>query len=220
MTASRARPGPVTWAQILARGGGDVTAYVGKRPLAWHADPRAVRPDVLALDVAARSGWACLADGGCQCPPICGACDGAAHCLDHCRRRGIIRQCGHLVRTQDVSDEWVAEQDAVIASADTGGMLVLVESSSVGWAGRRPVPALSVERYVGAALALCARRGIPALRVVASQWQTAILGRHRREAGKALALAAAKRVMGAIEVASEDVADAVCLALWGRGGRP
>jgi len=182
-------PRPVHWAELWP-GGGDRTGVVGKRPFVWQANPAEAPPAILALDVAARSGWCSIGVSG----------------------RYLA---GTLPHVDGVTEKWARALDAVL-SGFVG--LVLIETGSPGFAGRRPIPALAVERYVGAALGLCALRGLPAVRVMASTWQSKILGKHKRAAGKALALQVARHHFGGA-VTSEDVADAACLALWGRGGR-
>jgi hypothetical protein len=184
------KPKAVEWSELWP-GGGDRTGVVGKRPFAWQVDPAYGPPAILALDVAARSGWCAIGVSG-------------------------RHLAGTLPHVEGVNEKWCRALDDVLR---TFVGLVLIETGSPGFAGRLPIPALAVERYVGAALGLCALRGLPAVRVMASTWQTAILGRHRRAAGKALAMAVAKKHFGDSAITTEDVADAACLALWGRGGK-
>jgi len=184
---------PIGWADVWGngRGGGDRSSVVGRRPFAWQVPRRTEGPPaILALDVAARSGWCWIGPTG-----------------DY--------RAGEIERTHDVTTGWALALDQVL-STHVG--LVLIEAGSPGFAGRLPIPALSVERYVGAALGLCALRGLPAVRVVASTWQRALFGEVPRAQGKAVALAIARRHFGGA-ITSEDVADASCMALWGRGGR-
>ena len=189
------------WA--LATMSGDITAEWKLRGGEWLADPRAERPAVVALDVAARGAafWlgAILMPGG----------DGRGVELDG--------------TSQESWSKCLTTMFAWAAHPKTGPPLVVVEDTNVGFAKVTPIAALAGARYVGGVVALASAAGLPVLRVPAQTWPLAMLTPDRkrlsRADGKAASRALATSHFGAA-ITSEDVADAACLALWARGGRP
>lgn len=192
--ARAAAPVPVTLADFAGHHG-DATCLLhdgiesGLRPFAWQVDPRIQAPAVLALDLGARSGW-CFAERG-------------------------RYEAGMLPHTSGVRGPWVDALGKLLARF---ACLVLVEDAHPRPINGSTIALQSISRYVGAALALAALNHLPAVRVQASTWQSKILGKHKRDAGKTLAMRTARLHFGGA-ITSEDVADAACLAIWGRGGR-
>lgn len=186
--------GDVT-AEWKLRGGGE-----------WLADPRAERPAVLAFDVAAKGG---VFEIGCD--------EGwrSGEVLDGRDMRGWARNV------------WGRIEEFVTVGRrhhrEPWPLLVVVEDTNVGFAKVTPIAALAGARYVGGVVALASAAGLPVLRVSAQTWQLAMLTPDRkrlnRADGKAASRALATSHFGAA-ITSEDVADAACLALWARGGRP
>lgn len=183
---------PILWSEI-DQYAGDVTSLVGRRPLAWQVDPRRPRPPILALDIAASGGWCALGDGG--------------------------YRAGKLVTKAGITYGWAQALEDILSTQTPHASLILVEDTHLGSAHRTPLAAMAVSRYVGAVVAIAALAGFPVLRVQASVWQSKVLGKHKRDAGKTLAWQTARLHFGGA-ITSEDVADAACLALWARGGRP
>jgi hypothetical protein len=199
-----AMSGDIT-AEWKLRGGGE-----------WLADPRAERPAVLAFDVASRGGWFFLAGAG------------EGHTL--IAKNGIDRSwAAHvdlgLVRANQFRTKITVPYFGIPAEVDLSPppVLVVVEDTNIGFARVTPIAALAGARYVGGVVALASAAGLPVLRVSAQTWQLAMLTPDRkrlnRADGKAASRALATSHFGAA-ITSEDVADAACLALWARGGRP
>jgi len=59
----------------------------------------------------------------------------------------------------------------------------------------------------------------PVVRVLATQWQSDLLGKASREAGKQRSIAVARARFTKTKVTSDHEADALLLALWARGGK-
>lgn len=198
MTAARALPKPIALDEIAALDG-DVTKRIGDRPLAWHVDPRVARPDVLALDLAAAGGWFHL-----------GASYRAAGEV-YADEARIDRAWTETIISRLV---WSANR----AGLDGQKLLVVVEDSHLGSAARTPLAFAAVTRYGAAVAALCAERALPMMRVPAQAWQSRVLGKIRRDQGKTLAVAVARRRFGGL-ITTDNVADAALLAFFVRGGR-
>ncbi|GEM_PF-5815122 len=104
-----------------------------------------------------------------------------------------------------------AVADQVLA---LGADLVVVEGVFVG---KNADTALQLAELVGAWKQTFGLRGRPVRTVLASEWQREILGcspRAKRDERKALAVAWVERNFGGVKV-GHDIADAVCLAVWG-----
>jgi len=205
--------GPALKRLIASRGlpfmGGDITAEWKLRGGGeWLVDPRSERPAVLAFDVAAKGGvFEIGADGGWFSGEV----------LDAKDMKGWARRVA--ARVEDFHAETCRGRDRL----DPKTALVVVEDTNVGFAKVTPIAALAGARYVGGVVALASAAGLPVLRVPAQTWQLAMLTPDRkrlsRADGKAASRALATSHFGAA-ITSEDVADAACLALWARGGRP
>jgi len=182
----------------LLRLAGDVTKHVGDRPFAWQVDPRVTRPDVLAFDLAAEGAYAYL---------------GARH-----RAAGDV----HAPEAR-IDQGWAARIVALLtwaverSATDGQRLVVVVEDTHLGSAARTPLAFAAVTRYGAAVAALCAERGLAMVRVPAQAWQSRILGKIRRDQGKQLSVAVARRRFGGL-ITTDHVADAALLALFVRGG--
>jgi hypothetical protein len=195
VTAAPKLAAPLPLADLL-RHEGDATKHIGDRPFAWHVDPRAERPDVLAFDLAAEGGWFFL---------------GAQR-----RASGPV-----IAREARIDAAWSAEIDAcleraVASSKDWSRLLVVVEDTHLGSAARTPLAFAAVTRYGAAVSTLCAQRRLTCIRVPAQAWQSRVLGKIRRDQGKTLSLAKARSMFGGA-ITSDHVADAALLALYVRG---
>ena len=120
----------------------------------------------------------------------------------------ILRRGASPIRcAADVED--VADQ-ALVYGAD----LVVVEGVYIGPNGDT---ALQLAELVGAWKQTFGLRGRPVRTVLASEWQREILGcspRAKREERKSMSVAWVERNFGGVKV-GHDIADAVCLAVWG-----
>lgn len=194
------RPIPA-WA--LATMSGDITAEWKLRGGEWLVDPRAERPAVLAFDVAAKGGAFEIGDTN------------SGEVLDAKDMRVWARNVWGRIEAFAVFARYCPARPRPV--------LVVVEDTNVGFAKVTPIAALAGARYVGGVVALASAAGLPVLRVPAQTWQLAMLTPDRkrlsRADGKAASRALATSHFGAA-ITSEDVADAACLALWARGGRP
>lgn len=198
------------WA--LATMSGDITAEWKLRGGEWLADSRAERPAVLAFDVAAKGGvFEIGADEGWRSGDVLDAKDMRVWA------RNVWGRIEEFVTT--ARNRYRREDEAV----RPWPVLVVIEDTNVGFAKVTPIAALAGARYVGGVVALASAAGLPVLRVPAQTWQLAMLTPDRkrlsRADGKAASRALATSHFGAA-ITSEDVADAACLALWARGGRP
>lgn len=198
MTAARALPKGVTLDDLL-RHDGDATKHYDVAPCMWHLNPTLPRPDVLSLDLAAAGGWFYL---------------GAKY-----RAAGEVN-----AKEARIDRAWtttIAERltwSSNRAGVDGQRLLVVVEDTHLGSAARTPLAFAAVTRYGAAVAALCAERGLTMIRVPAQAWQTRVLGKIRRDQGKELSLAAARRRFGS-SITSDHVADAALLALFVRGAQ-
>lgn len=193
--------GPVT-ADEISGFWGDATDYVGKRPLAWHIDPGAARPNILAFDVGKTTGWALLGGSGGSLPLRSFASfDG----------RGVIDAgwCGDVRVAMTLLDH--------LAGVD----LVVVEDVFLHADPKKsnPVTMAHLAYYVGAVITVASRRNTPVLRVAPSSWQSKMLGKIRRDQGKRLSLLRARKEFGAV-ITNEHVADAALMALYMAGPLP
>jgi hypothetical protein len=184
---------------------GDATDYVGKRPLAWHLDPREDRPNILAIDVGKTTGWAILHRPG--SPRIVPT-------------KGALEAVGSFVGRGVIDRKWCSE--IALATSDLrfipGHHLVVVEDVFLHPNPKKsnPVTMAHLAYYVGAVIALAERLDLPTLRVPASTWQSKLLGRIRRDQGKRLSLLRARQEFGGA-ITNEHVADAALLGLYVRG---
>lgn len=200
MTAARAtKPAtPISLDELIARDG-DVTKHLGDRPLLWHVDMRAERPDVLALDLAAEGGWFFL---------------------------GRERREPGIVNAEDsrIESEWCRAIAVIVdratnhASIARTKLLVVVEDTNLGSAANTPYAFAAITRYGAAVATIAAQRRLAMIRVPASTWQSRVLGKIRRDQGKALSLAVARQRFGAA-ITTNNVSDAALLALYVRGAR-
>ena len=172
---------------------GDVTPHKDDDGFDWHGLGTKPRPAILAFDVGDHLGWALLSQGaGFQCGTI---------------ERGDSRIDRAWV--QAVLD--LTHRLAQIGLGETG--LVVVEDA---YYSKSVAVTAHLARIGGAIMALATLHGLPSLRVQPPVWQSAILGKARRDQGKALSLARARQTFGT-RVTCDHEADAALLALYARG---
>lgn len=175
---------------------GDVTEHPDGDPGAWmwRASPIALAPPVIAIDVGADAAAAVIADDHAHVVPFrFPALDGASlEALDDAL---------HDVGERVVRPLFVVE-DVFLARGPKAN----------------PRTSAGLSRRVGAIVAACAVHG-PVVRVLATQWQSDMLGKASRDAGKRRSLDVARARLPKLAIGSDHESDALCLALWARGGR-
>jgi hypothetical protein len=177
---------------------GDITEAPDGDPQAWlwRSDPRAPAPTVIAVDVGADAAIALLSDAR-----------AAVHGFRFPRLDG-----GTMHGFRDVG-RWLLEQKL--------GERVLVVVEDVFQArGPKANPSTSagLSRRVGALVWGLSNLG-PVCRVLAVQWQSDMIGKATRNAGKQRSLDVARARFPGLGVETDHEADAVLLGLWARGGR-
>jgi hypothetical protein len=196
VTAAAKLPTPIGLAELLTHEG-DATKHLGDRPFAWHVDPRAERPDVLAFDLAAEGGWFYL-----------GAVRREAGIIDAANAR-IDGPWSRRVQS-------VVERGRLLADMSERKLLVIAEDTHLGSAQRTPYAFAAVTRYGAGVAFACAQAGLTMIRVPAQTWQSRILGKIRRDQGKVMSMKVAQSNFGG-SITSDHIADASLLALWVRG---
>lgn len=182
---------------------GDITDTALKDGAGWLKDPRLAKPAVLAFDPGATTGWARLT-------------------RSHGYMGGSLTRDGKPF-LQTVDDLLTG---MFVLGGSTEPRLVVVEDvflyqpkDADGKARSNPKTLSAMARNVGAIIALATLRGLPVWRVLATSWQSKLLGKIRREQGKKLSVAKARALFGA-SISSDHQADAALLALYARGGKP
>jgi len=179
---------------------GDVTEAPDGDPQAWlwRSDQRAPAPRVISVDVGADAAIAVIDDGG-------------AHVLGF---RFPRLDADTMYGFRDVW-KWLN----ALPGPTPARSLVVVEDSFAGMTGRaNPKVKASLDRRIGAFVWTLAGLG-PVCRVLAVQWQSDMIGRATRDAGKQRSLDVARARFPGLGVETDHEADAVLLGLWARGGR-
>ncbi len=197
MTAARTRPRPRTdpiTVQELSQMHGDATDLVGERPFVWTIDPRLDRPNILAIDVGATTGWAILhaSSGFMQKGSFKAGCVGPIFCFDLGYRFDELRRLQGL--------RLVVIEDVFLHSDPKKS---------------NPQTMAHLAYYVGAVLHHCALHDHPAIRVKPSSWQSKLLGKIRRDQGKRLSVLRAQQEWKV--PFTEHEADAALMGLYVRG---
>lgn len=190
---------PPTSTDDLRRLSGDVTHLLspalGRRP-GWYATPRDV-PYVLAVDVGATTGWATIAPNG---------------AID----------AGELVDRHQLGDEWsyalaARVRRAYLDARELGAALVVVlEDCFLHTEHPNPQATISLARRIGFVAGVAIGLRVPTWRVPARSWQSRLIGRLPRDAGKARAVERVAEITGDWP-SSDHVADAILLAIYARG---
>lgn len=193
-------------ARELAAFCGDATDYVGKRPLAWHLDPRRERPNILAVDVGRVTGLALMA---------------GSHGTPQRADLNALEMADSIVGRGVIDRRWCREIELSLRALTflPGSPLVVVEDVFLHPDPKKsnPVTMAHLAYYVGAVISLAEASDLPTLRIPAVTWQSKILGRIRRDQGKRLSLLRARKTFGEFRIKNEHVADAALLALYVRG---
>lgn len=189
---------PVTCSE-LHRWVGDVTGALEDRPFAWHVDPRAETPAVLAFDCGRETGVALVSPMGKLL-------------------LSFLVLGGNRIE-QDLTTGIDKAIEAAKQRTNAHELLLVVEDVFV-LRGKRanPLTMARLAYYVGAVLAAGARAGVPCMRVYPTTWQSRLLGKIRRDQGKAMSLRVARARFGPT-ITTDHQADAALLALYVRGGR-
>lgn len=189
---------PVT-ADELRTLSGDITGLLAERGSAW-GPLLGQRPAVIAFDVGKFTAYCSLFPLG--APPEVNAWMGGGIDPVWTRKvQGALDMAVHRVRRGDAS-----------------ALLVAVEDTFVHRASPNIATASGLSRYVGGVSALAALYGLPVVRVMASSWQGALLGKVRRDQGKQLSIARARQYVSR-EIHNEHMADAANLAWFVHMGR-
>jgi Holliday junction resolvasome RuvABC endonuclease subunit len=190
----------IVTAAELATLRGDVTSRLADAAWAWHV-PEADKPAVLAFDCGKVTGWASIG-------------------------QRVARFGSFESETGGPSDDaWGAQVEALVerfvsvdgATLDAGALVVVEDVFLARGPRANPATMAGIAYYVGAVLFAARRHRLPVLRVKPSEWQTKIIGRQRREAGKSASLGIARECFGAA-IRNDHMADAALLAWWVRGG--
>jgi hypothetical protein len=174
---------------------GDITA-VGSLPGEWHRRSRLDWPTVLSFDVGRESAWCILSP---DAPPILKRFEGGTIGADFTRE---VREALDIAKAR--------------AAGSNSPLLVACEDVFVARAAPNIAVSLHLARQVGAIVGICAEDAA-IVRVLARQWQAAVLGSIRRDQGKKLSVLVARQRISR-DIASDHVADAALLALYVRGG--
>lgn len=192
---------------------GDLTGELEARGAAWKSFAPGPRPRIVAVDPGGTTGWAIVdPDGDVEFGMFPGK---EALCP---RWQVGLEELFAKVNQDQETPTLVVVEDAYL---DAG----YLKSKRADRPPRGPFDAgvggspttLRVLGYrIGAVATMAAANRLPVWRVLASVWQSAMIGHVRREQGKALSMAKAKDLTGKFFV-SDHEADATLLGLWAHG---
>jgi hypothetical protein len=174
---------------------GDATETLRGAEWLWR-HPGAERPTIIALDIGKNTGAAILSR------------DYVEFSSYSQERRGLRREWCDFVAA--VIDSGLEHAERRLGKPLA---LLVVEDAFVK---DDVASAMELARLQGAAMAFADTAGIPAVRVMPSSWQSAMLGSLKREQGKAASLIRARAEFG-IQIGNEHVADAALMGKWAFG---
>lgn len=185
---------PARWLGMVA---GDISDL--DLVLEWMVSPLAPAPAVLAFDVGKTIGWARFD----ATPPG----PFKSYQVGEHRLNGGVSHAFTGMLLERITD--------LCQRNPASPKLVVVEDVFMG---KNAATQAHLAYYVGAVLYAAASRGLPAIRVAPSTWQSKMIGKVRRAQGKKLSLLRARATFP-YPITSDHMADAALMGLFMRGGR-